>query len=132
MGADTNREHDYSYEGEGGGCERICIVPPCFAARQRESNMKMSIIRKGVILAACLTAIGAWTVTSKAASQSFKVTLNGAQQVPPVQTPATGTAELTYDPGTRVLTWTLSYSGLSGPATMAHFHGPAAQGKDER
>ena len=92
--------------------------------------MKMSIIRKGVILAACLTAVAAWTVTSKAASQSFKVTLNGAQQVPPVQTPATGTAELTYDPGTRVLTWTLSYSGLSGPATMAHFHGPAAAGKN--
>ena len=62
--------------------------------------MNMSIIRKGVILAACLTAMGAWTVTSKAASQSFKVTLNGAQQVPPVQTAATGTAELTYDPAT--------------------------------
>jgi hypothetical protein len=91
--------------------------------------MIMSIIRKGIILAACLTAIGAWAVTSKAASQSFKVTLNGAQ-VPPVQTPATGTAELTYDPATRVLTWTLNYSGLSGPATMAHFHGPAAQGKN--
>ena len=92
--------------------------------------MKMSIIRKGIIVAACLTAVGAWTVTSKAASQSFKVTLNGAQQVPPVQTAATGTAELTYDPRTRVLTWTLSYSGLSGPATMAHFHGPAAAGKN--
>ena len=92
--------------------------------------MKMSIIRKGVILVACLTAMGAWTVTSKAASQSFKVTLNGAQQVPPVQTLATGTAELTYDPATRVLTWTLSYSGLSGAATMAHFHGPAAAGKN--
>ena len=68
-------------------------------------------------MSACLTAVAAWTVTSKAASQSFKVTLNGAQQVPPVQTAATGTAELTYDPATRVLTWTLSYSGLSGPAT---------------
>jgi CHRD domain len=39
-------------------------------------------------------------------------------------------AELTYDPATRVLTWTLSYSGLSGPAAMAHFHGPAGQGKN--
>ena len=29
-----------------------------------------------------------------------------------------------------MLTWTLSYSGLSGPATMAHFHGPAAAGKN--
>jgi CHRD domain len=92
--------------------------------------MKMSIIRKGVILAACLTAVAAWTVTSNAASQSFKVTLNGAQQVPPVETAANGTAELTYDPATHVVTWTLSYSGLSGPATMAHFHGPAAQGKN--
>jgi CHRD domain len=54
-------------------------------------------------VSACLTAVAAWTVTSKAASQSFKVTLNGAQQVPPVQTAATGTAELTYDPATRVL-----------------------------
>src|SRR4030095_8797000 len=83
-----------------------------------------------VILAACLTAVAAWTVTSKAASQSFKVTLTGAQQVPPVETAATGTAELTYDAATRVLTWTLNYSGVWGPATMAHFHGPAAQGKN--
>ena len=50
--------------------------------------------------------------------------------MPPVQTTATGTAELTYDPATRVLTWNLNYSGLSGPATMAHFHGPADAGKN--
>jgi hypothetical protein len=115
---------------EGGGRERICTALPCFATSRRSRAMKMSIIRKGVILVACLTAMGAWTAPSKAASQSFKVTLNGAQQVPPVQTAATGTAELTYDPATRVLTWTLNYSGLSGPATMAHFHGPAAAGKN--
>jgi hypothetical protein len=47
-----------------------------------------------------------------------------------VQTGATGKADLTYDPATRVLTWNVSYSGLSGPATMAHFHGPAMQGKN--
>jgi hypothetical protein len=92
--------------------------------------MNMSIIRKGMILAACLAAIGAWMVPSKAASESFKVRLAGAQQVPPVDTADTGTAELTYDPATRVLTWNVSYSGLSGPATMAHFHGPAAAGKN--
>jgi CHRD domain len=59
-------------------------------------------------------------VTSKAASQSFKVTLTGAQQVPPVEIAATGIADLTYDPATRVLTWSVSYSGLSG----AGHHGP--------
>jgi hypothetical protein len=92
--------------------------------------MTVSIIRKGAILAACLTALGTWTVASEAASQSIKVALSGAQQVPPVQTTATGTADLTYDPATRVLTWNLNYSGLSGPATMAHFHGPADAGKN--
>jgi len=92
--------------------------------------MQISISRKWVILVAALVAIGAWTATSKAASESFKVALTGAQQVPPVDTAGTGTAELTYDPATRVLTWNVSYSGLSGPATMAHFHGPAAAGKN--
>ena len=92
--------------------------------------MTVSIIRKGAILAACLTALGTWTVAAEAASQSIKVALSGTQQVPPVQTTATGTADLTYDPATRVLTWNLNYSGLSGPATMVHFHGPADAGKN--
>ena len=47
-----------------------------------------------------------------------------------MQTAVTGTADLTYDPTTRLLTWNVSYSGLSGPATMAHFHGPATEGKN--
>ena len=29
-----------------------------------------------------------------------------------------------------MLTWSISYEGLSAPATMAHFHGPAAAGKN--
>jgi hypothetical protein len=27
-----------------------------------------------------------------------------------------------------MLTWTVTYEGLTGPATAAHFHGPAAAG----
>ena len=42
--------------------------------------MKMSIIRKGVILAACLTAISAWMVTSKAASQHEPCARAGIQE----------------------------------------------------
>jgi hypothetical protein len=61
---------------------------------------------------------------------SFKVPLTGAQGVPPVETSGSGTAELTYDPATRVVTWNITYSGLSSPSTMAHFHGPAAEGKN--
>jgi len=45
-----------------------------------------------------------------------------------VQTNGSGTADLTYDAATHVLTWNVVFDGLSGPASMAHFHGPAAAG----
>jgi hypothetical protein len=59
---------------------------------------------------------------------SFNVALTGDQEVPPVMTTGTGTIDATYDKLTRVLTWRLSYSGLSGQPTAAHFHGPARAG----
>lgn len=92
--------------------------------------MSISISRRIVILAACAAGIAGWPMASNAASESFKVELSGAQEVPPVETAGKGTADLTYDPATRVLTWSIAYSGLSAPATMAHFHGPAAAGKN--
>jgi len=90
--------------------------------------MKISMSRRVVVLAVCASAIAGWAVLAKAAPESFKVALSGAQQVPPVETSGSGTADLTYDPATRMLTWNITYSGLSAPATMAHFHGPAAAG----
>lgn len=92
--------------------------------------MNVSISRRLVIGAVCAAAVIAWAVASDAAAESFKVALSGAQQVPPVETAGNGAADLTYDPATRVLTWSVTYEGLSGPATMAHFHGPAPAGKN--
>lgn len=83
----------------------------------------------GVLALACLAWVTSAFVT-QAAPVSFTVQLSGAQQVPPVTTPGGGSADLTYDPSTRVLTWTVTYSGLSSAATMAHFHGPAPAGKN--
>ena len=37
-------------------------------------------------------------------------TLDGAQQVPPVDTPGKGTAEVTFDTETKKLDWTVEYS----------------------
>lgn len=90
----------------------------------------ISVIRRLVVPAVCLLAIAVWAQPLYAAPESFKVPLSGTQQVPAVQTPGTGTADLSYDPATRVVSWTISYSGLSGPVTMAHFHGPAAEGSN--
>ncbi|HEY6430950.1 MAG TPA: CHRD domain-containing protein [Acetobacteraceae bacterium] len=75
-------------------------------------------------------ALGGLTATAQAAPMKMTVPLTGAQQVPPVQTPGHGSADLTYDPSSRVLTWNITFNGLSGPATMAHIHGPAPTGKN--
>lgn len=61
---------------------------------------------------------------------NFTADLSGASEVPPADTPATGTLEATFDTETMELTWTVNYEGLTGPATAAHFHGPAAEGEN--
>jgi hypothetical protein len=88
-----------------------------------------SISRRALFVVASVSGL-AWTALALAAPMSISVPLTGAEQVPAVQTAGKGTAELTYDPGTRIVTWTINFGGLSGPATMAHFHGPAAAGKN--
>ncbi len=75
-------------------------------------------------------ALGGLGATAQAAPMTMTVPLSGAQQVPPVNTPGRGSADLTYDPATRMLTWDITFSGLSGAATMAHIHGPAPTGKN--
>ena len=67
---------------------------------------------------------------SRAAPMKFKADMNGASEVPPTTTSGKGTVTATYDPATKVLTWEGNFSGLSGPATAAHFHGPAEVGKN--
>ena len=63
-------------------------------------------------------------------ADKMKATLDGKSEVPPNASAATGTADIDYDPATKKLTWKLTYSGLTGPATAAHFHGPAEAGKN--
>jgi CHRD domain len=63
-------------------------------------------------------------------AEKFKATLDGKSEVPPNATTGTGTADIDYDAATKKLSWKLTYSGLTGPATAAHFHGPAEAGKD--
>ena len=92
--------------------------------------MAVSYSRRNITVAACSAGLVVLLGPAEAAPLAFKVDMNGAQQVPPVQTGASGVADLTYDPATRMLTWTVTYAGLSGPATMAHLHGPATQGKN--
>ncbi|HEV7778100.1 MAG TPA: CHRD domain-containing protein [Luteibacter sp.] len=91
--------------------------------------MNMSMSRRVKMMLAGLVLAGSISL-AYAAPVTFTVPLTGAQQVPVVQTSATGSADLSYDASTRVVTWSITFSGLSSDATMAHFHGPAATGKN--
>ena len=62
------------------------------------------------------------------AAQSFMSVIDGSQEVPAVNTPATGLGCYSYDSGTGMLSYDISFSGLLGNETAAHFHGPAPPG----
>ena len=68
------------------------------------------------------------TPSTSTSASTMTTRLSGASEVPPVASNASGTAELNLNKQTYELSWTVTYSGLSGPATGAHFHGPAMAG----
>ena len=54
--------------------------------------------------------------------------LRGANEVPPNTSPGSGTVDAAFNKDTMMLRWKVTYSGMTGPATAGHFHGPAAVG----
>ena len=71
------------------------------------------------LLAAC---------AGNANQKTFHASLSPTQEVPPTASAGTGNATVMLDTGTKVASWSVTYSGLTGPAGAAHIHGPAAPG----
>lgn len=85
-------------------------------------------MRNFKLLAAVAAGVLALAPGAFARTLHFTAALDGAQETPPNASAGKGMAKVTLDTKTHNLGWTIAYSGLSGPATMAHFHGPAAAG----
>jgi CHRD domain len=83
--------------------------------------MKTTIRRTSLAALAC-TAILALATPSMAANVNLKADLKGANEVPPVDSKGAGSVTATYDTASKKLSWKGTVSGLSGPATAAHFH----------
>lgn len=60
----------------------------------------------------------------------FVFPISGDQVVPPVNTTGVGIGEVTLDTDSLLLSWVITYKGLMGEPRAAHFHGPAARGKN--
>ena len=96
------------------------------------SLLRASLLATAVVLAGCGSMSTKTTATAAApavmATQTFRATLSAAAEVPSNASPGTGALEASFDKASNVLKWRVTYSGLTGPATMAHFHGPALPG----
>jgi hypothetical protein len=78
-----------------------------------------------IVLAAAFSA--AFAAGASAATINYTAKLSGAKEVPKTDSKGKGSLTATYDTVAKVLSYKLTVSGLTGPATGAHFHGPATR-----
>jgi len=83
--------------------------------------MTSTFLRPTLAALACVAAL-AIASPSMAAMVNLKADLKAASEVPPGDSKGTGSLTATYDDASKKLSWNGSVSGLSGPATAAHFH----------
>jgi len=91
--------------------------------KRRTFGFALSTVALAFAVAGCSTMMPDKDMT-------FKATLSGASEVPPVVTAAKGTFSAKYMPANGLLLWNMNYEGLSGPATGAHIHGPATEAQN--
>ncbi len=66
---------------------------------------------------------------AQAEMMKFHAEMVAAEETPPTDSKATGTADVTIDTDAKKVMWTVTVDGLTGAATAAHIHGPAAKGE---
>ncbi|MDB5741742.1 MAG: domain containing protein [Polaromonas sp.] len=98
----------------------------------RRQATRLSLAALTVAAAATLAGCGMMQRMTASAPASnliaFSTQLRGANEVPPVASQGNGTVDAVLNKDTNLLRWKANYTGLSGPATAAHFHGPASPG----
>jgi hypothetical protein len=88
--------------------------------------MKLHRMLTAVALSMTLAAPG----LAFADTLDLKADLLASTEVPPNVSRGHGHLDATYDTSSKLLQWKITYEDLTGPASMAHFHGPAPVGKN--
>jgi CHRD domain len=85
--------------------------------------MSRTSLLTAAISATCISAATAATI-------DYQATMNSKSEVPPTNSTGSGEVQATLNTDTKQLNYTMTYTGLTGPATAAHFHGPATAGEN--
>ncbi len=81
------------------------------------------------LAAIAMTPLALLAGVASAETMHFSARLTSRAEAPPIRSPAVGEIQADLDTDTRLLTYKLTYQGLSGPATAARFQGPAKAGQ---
>ena len=90
--------------------------------------MTTTFLRSGLAALACTSAV-LLSAPAFAATVNLKAELKSSNEVPPVDSQGSGSVAATFDTASKQLSWKGNVTGLSGPATAAHFHS-AESGKN--
>ncbi len=96
---------------------------------RRIRSIRSQLLYSAVVLASVL-AFSLQAAAQAPESTTLLARLSGASLVPPTDSSATGSLQVSLDRQSRVLKWALSTQGLSGPPVAASFHGPAMPGEN--
>jgi hypothetical protein len=94
----------------------------------RRQVTRISLAALAVVAAAAITGCGMLERQAPSNLVAFTTQLRAANEVPPNASQGSGSVDAVLNKDTNLLRWKVNFSGLSGPATAAHFHGPAMVG----
>jgi hypothetical protein len=98
----------------------------------QEPSMNMPHARIRCLLAALMIVVGGGSAAQTTTPNTAVLTarLSGASAVPSGPGGGSAVLQASLNRQTRMLVWSLTYVGLSGPPTGAQFHGPAMPGEN--
>lgn len=88
------------------------------------TKSKFTMIVAGLAVALLGTASAA-----QAEMMKFHADMTAGDATPPSDSKGKGTADVTVDTDAKKVMWTVKIDDLTGDATAAHIHGPAAKGE---
>jgi hypothetical protein len=93
-------------------------------------SLRNSVLSLSVVLMSSVTSLA--SSSAFADTVALQANLQPSSEVPPRVSKGHGQLKATFDTATKTLQWTVTYADLSGPVTMAHFHGPAPVGQNAK